>query len=53
MIGGFIVGPPQLGDYLQVSVVVVRAIGPSLGDLGVADPLEDPTLEIHDEGPGQ
>ena len=49
MIGGFIVGPKQLGDGLQASVVVVRAIGPSLGDFGVANPLQDPTLELHDE----
>jgi hypothetical protein len=49
VIGGFIVGPKQLGDGLQASVVVVRAIGPSLGDSGVADPLQDPTLELHDE----
>ena len=49
MIGGFIVGPKVLGDGLQASLVVVRAIGPSLGDFGVADPLQDPTLEVHDE----
>ena len=33
----------------MVSTVVVRAIGPSLGDFGVANPLQDPTLELHDE----
>jgi hypothetical protein len=49
MIGGFIFGPDQLGTGTIVSSVVVRAIGPSLGDLDVADPLPDPTLEIHDE----
>jgi hypothetical protein len=49
MIGGFIVGPKPLGDGLQASLVVVRAIGPSLGDSGVATPLQDPTLELHDE----
>ena len=48
MIGGFIVGPRQLGDGLAVSTVLVRAIGPSLGGLGVTNPLQDPTLEIHD-----
>ena len=48
MIGGFIVGPRQLGDGLGVSTVLVRAIGPSLGRLGVTNPLQDPTLEIHD-----
>ena len=49
MIGGFIVGPKQLGGGLQASVVVVRAIGPSLGDFGVVNSLRDPTLELHDE----
>ena len=49
MIGGFIIGPGQLGDFTLVSTVVVRAIGPSLGDLGVANPLQDPTAELRDE----
>jgi hypothetical protein len=49
MIGGFTIGPGQLGTGTVVSVVVVRAIGPSLGELGVANPLQDPTLELHDE----
>jgi len=38
LIGGFIVG----GD----TRVVVRALGPSLGDQGVAGALADPTLEL-------
>jgi len=41
MIGGLIVtgnGPSQL---------VIRAIGPSLGDFGVPNALNDPLLEIH------
>ncbi len=38
LIGGFIVG----GD----TSVVVRALGPSLGDQGVAGALSDPTLEL-------
>ncbi len=42
MIGGFIVG----GD--NSTTVLVRAIGPSLGAIGVDDPLQDPTLELHD-----
>jgi len=42
MIGGFIVG----GD--NSTTVLVRAIGPSLGATGVDDPLQDPTLELHD-----
>ena len=49
MIGGFIVGPSQLGTGTVISTVVVRAIGPSLGDFGVANSLQDPTLELHDE----
>jgi hypothetical protein len=49
MIGGFIIGPEQLGDFTLVSTVVIRAIGPSLGDFGVGNPLQDPTVELHDE----
>jgi hypothetical protein len=44
MIGGFIVG-----DGVSTSVVV-RAIGPSLAAVGVADPLLNPTLELFDSG---
>ena len=44
MIGGFIVG----GGGGGVTTVIVRAIGPSLGPLGVAGALADPTLELHD-----
>ncbi len=43
MIGGFIAGGAS-----GASTVVVRAIGPSLGAAGVANPLQDPTLELHD-----
>ena len=43
MIGGIIVGGGNGGG----STIVVRAIGPSLGAAGVADPLQDPTLEAH------
>jgi hypothetical protein len=42
MIGGFIVGGTQPRK------VVVRAIGPELTARGVADVLQDPTLELHD-----
>jgi cyclophilin family peptidyl-prolyl cis-trans isomerase len=42
MIGGFIVA----GNGSQR--VLVRAIGPSLGAFGVADPLADPTLTLYD-----
>jgi hypothetical protein len=43
LIGGFIVG----GNALDNNSVVVRAIGPSLAAAGVANPLADPTLELH------
>jgi hypothetical protein len=42
MIGGFILG----GN--EPVKVLVRAIGPSLTAFGVADALQDPTLELHD-----
>jgi hypothetical protein len=41
MIGGFIAGN-------QATPIIVRAIGPSLAELGVANALADPTLELHD-----
>ena len=41
MIGGFIAGN-------QATPVIVRAIGPSLTQVGVASALADPTLELHD-----
>lgn len=43
MIGGIIVGNGDL------PIVVVRAIGPTLATVGVAEPLLDPTLELHDQ----
>lgn len=43
MIGGFI-----LGGASGPSEVIVRAIGPSLEQLGITNPLADPTLELHD-----
>lgn len=42
MIGGIIVGGDQAGTF------VVRALGPSLGQRGVTDPLPNPTLELRD-----
>ncbi|MEO6872633.1 MAG: SGNH/GDSL hydrolase family protein [Chthoniobacterales bacterium] len=42
LIAGFIVG--NGGS----DTVVVRAIGPSLADAGVANPLADPTLDLYD-----
>jgi hypothetical protein len=43
MIAGFILGGGT-GD----SRVIVRGIGPSLAAAGIAQPLADPTLELHD-----
>jgi hypothetical protein len=42
LIGGFIVGG---GD---VSTVLVRALGPSLGSAGLSNALANPMLELHD-----
>ncbi|MFL6527851.1 MAG: matrixin family metalloprotease [Chthoniobacterales bacterium] len=42
LIGGFIVGPGSN------KTVCVRALGPTLGDRGVANSLSDPTLEVRD-----
>ncbi len=41
MIGGFIISPED------TTTVLLRAIGPSLGESGIADPLQDPVLELH------
>ena len=43
MIGGFI-----MGGGTGTTRVVVRGIGPSLGALGIANPLIDPMLELYD-----
>ncbi len=42
LIGGVVVGPEGGID----AAVVVRAIGPSLADFDIADPLADPVLEL-------
>jgi hypothetical protein len=42
LIGGFIIGNGG------ADTVLVRAIGPSLAALGVANPLADPTLDLYD-----
>ena len=42
MIGGFIV------QGTQPKRVIIRAIGPELSQFGVPDPMQDPTLELHD-----
>jgi glucose/arabinose dehydrogenase len=43
LFSGFIVG-----NNIGAAKVVVRALGPSLAQSGIADPLADPTLEIRD-----
>ena len=43
LIGGFILGG---GRGLGNGTVVVRAIGPSLGASNVANPVQDPTLDL-------
>ncbi|MDQ6625159.1 MAG: hypothetical protein M3Y69_03315, partial [Verrucomicrobiota bacterium] len=45
LIGGFIAGGSGGGTNTKV---VIRAIGPSLADAGVAGSLADPTLELKD-----
>jgi len=42
LIGGLVIGPGE------PPVVVLRAIGPSLAAAGITQPLQDPTLELHD-----
>jgi hypothetical protein len=44
MIGGFIVG----GSAADRTRIVVRALGPSLTQFGVANALQDPTLSLYD-----
>src|SRR5207253_10350908 len=41
MIGGLIITGPDSDR------VIVRAIGPSLAQYGITNPLADPTLELH------
>ncbi len=43
MIAGFIVGN---GDN---PIIALRAVGPSLTSRGIRNPLQDPTLELHDK----
>ena len=45
LIGGFVVGNGSAN-------VVVRAIGPTLAQSGVVNPIDDPTLELHDANGG-
>lgn len=48
MIGGLIAGPLNSAT----GQMLVRAIGPSLAGLGVANTLQDPALELHDGNGG-
>ena len=48
MIGGVIVG----GEEGTGTLMIVRAIGPSLEDLGVSNALQDPVLELYDASGG-
>jgi hypothetical protein len=48
MIGGFIVGAGLGNSGAGSARIVIRAIGPSLTQFGVANALQDPTLELHD-----
>jgi glucose/arabinose dehydrogenase len=43
MIGGFILGGTNTRH------LAIRAIGPSLGAVGITNPLLDPVLELHDQ----
>jgi len=44
MIGGFVLG----GTSINPAKVVVRALGPSLQQAGIAGPLSNPTLQLFD-----
>ena len=44
MIGGFIIDPGADKN----AKLLLRALGPSLGDAGVSNPLQDPVLELRD-----
>lgn len=43
LIGGFITG-----KNIGAAKIIIRALGPSLMTSGIANPLSDPTLELHD-----
>jgi hypothetical protein len=46
MIGGFIIGGGLGTNGSGSARLLLRAIGPSLGDAGVENALQDPTLEL-------
>jgi len=47
-----LIGGSILGDGTGPTHVVIRAIGPSLTNSGIANPLPDPVLELHDANGG-
>src|SRR5438105_1432061 len=48
MIGGFIVGAGLGTNGDGSSEVLVRALGPELTGSGIADPVQDPQMELYD-----
>ncbi len=46
LIGGLMIGSGEQ------PLIVVRAIGPTLGSFGITQPLQDPTLEVRDANGG-
>jgi hypothetical protein len=44
MFAGFIAGPPSAAP----TGILIRGMGPSLSNFGIANPLQNPTLELHD-----
>ena len=44
VIAGFILGNNGGGDR-----IVIRGLGPSLSSFGISNPLQDPTLELHNQ----
>jgi hypothetical protein len=48
-IGGFIV-PRELDGHDSTRRLIIRAVGPSLTDFGVLNPLADPILEVSGSG---
>jgi hypothetical protein len=44
MIAGFVAGPANAAP----TGILIRGIGPSLTNFQVPNPLQDPTLELHD-----
>jgi len=46
LIGGFIIGAPE-GVASSPQTVLIRALGPSLGNAGVDGVLADPTVDLY------